>query len=362
MSTELQPQKTELTEQEQRVPDLRNDPTAFLTDAGAFNHLWRVATGYSRSKLVPMAFQGKIDDCFIICQLAIRMRVDPFMLMQATYVVHGRPGFEAKLAIALLNASGKIRGTLKTQFSGEGDEYGCQAIAVDAQSGETIHGPRITWKIVKAERWNAKDGSKWLTMPEMMFIYRACSWFIRANYPEVLMGMQTLEEVEDIAATSGPVRLTNQSRLETLISSAGEPDGGRVAPPIDAKSSAEETHEELVARLAADAERIIAGQPPATPKPKRGRPPKAPAAVVEHNADPFASPVEESSEYADLRDEYQQRIAACKTFLAAAELVHQVFTDPKVVALPHDQADAIQAACVKRRNELAAPAQTSLIK
>jgi len=346
MSTELQPQKTELTEQEQRVPDLRNDPTAFLTDAGAFNHLWRVATGYSRSKLVPMAFQGKIDDCFIICQLAIRMRVDPFMLMQATYVVHGRPGFEAKLAIALLNASGKIRGTLKTQFSGEGDEYGCQAIAVDAQSGETIHGPRITWKIVKAERWNAKEGSKWLTMPEMMFIYRACSWFIRANYPEVLMGMQTLEEVEDIAATRGPVALTAQSRLETLISSAGEPDGGRVAPPIEATSQEVDRPE-------------TAAVPP---KPRRGRPPKAPAAVVEHNADPFASPVEESSEYADLRDEYQQRIAACKTFLAAAELVHQVFTDPKVVALPHDQADAIQAACVKRRNELAAPAQTSLIK
>jgi hypothetical protein len=341
MSTDLQPQQTALAEAvEPRVPNLATDPTAFLTDAGAFNHLWRVATGYSRSKLVPMAFQGKIDDCFIICQLAIRMRVDPFMLMQATYVVHGRPGFEAKLAIALLNASGKIRGTLKTNFGGDGDDYGCQAVAVDSQSGETITGPRITWRIVKAERWNAKDGSKWLTMPEMMFIYRAASWFIRANYPEVLMGMQTLEEVEDVAH-AGPVQLTTQSRLETLISSAGNPDGGRVAPPIDAKSEAAEP-----------------------PKPKRGRPAKVPApaaAVVEHNADPLAA-VTESSEFADLRNEYQQRMDACKTFLAAAELVHQVFTDPAVLALPTHQHEAIQAACVSRRKELAAPGQTSLLK
>lgn len=346
MSTELQPQPQQpLTEaQEHRVPNLRTDPTAFLTDLEAFAHLWKVANSYSRSKLVPVAFQNKVDDCFIICQLAIRMRVDPFMLMQSTYVVHGRPGFEAKLAIALLNASGKIRGTLKTSFSGEGDNYGCQAVAVDAQSGETITGPRITWLIVKAERWNARDGSKWLTMPEMMFIYRAASWFIRANYPEVLMGMQTLEEVEDIA-TAGPVRLTNQSRLETLISSAGDPDGGRVAPAIDATSEEADRPE-------------TAAEPP---KPKRGRPPKA-AAVVEHNADPFAPGADESSPYADLRDEYQQRMAACKTFTAAADLVHQAFIDPKVLALPTHQHEAIQAACVAGRNELAAPAQTSLIK
>lgn len=346
MSTDLQPQAqpTDLAEQAPRVPNLRNDPTAFLTDPGAFNHLWRVATGYSRSKLVPMAFQGKVDDCFIICQLAIRMRVDPFMLMQATYVVHGRPGFEAKLAIALLNASGKIRGTLKTTFSGDGDDYGCTAIAVDAQSGETITGPRITWKIVKAERWNAKEGSKWLTMPEMMFIYRACSWFIRANYPEVLMGMQTLEEVEDdISVTRPKNRWTNQVRLETLISSAGEPDGGLVAPPIDAKSTAAE--------------------PPApitVPEPKRrGRPPKA-AVVPEINADPFA-PTEESSDYADLRDEYQQRMAKCRTFDAAAGLVHQAFTDPAVMALPQHQQEALQAPCVACRNELAKAKQQPLI-
>jgi hypothetical protein len=87
---------------------------------------------------------------------------------------------------------------------------------------------------------------------------------------------------------------------------------------------------------------------------------------VEHNADPFAPPTEASSPYADLRDEYQQRMAKCRTFDDAAELVHEAFIDPAVMRLPTHQHEAIQAACVVRRNELAGfsvpTKQTTLIK
>jgi hypothetical protein len=52
--------------------------------------------------------------------------------------------------------------------------------------------------MAKAEGWLTKTGSKWITMPELMLKYRAAAFFGRLYAPEVLMGMQTTEEIVDI--------------------------------------------------------------------------------------------------------------------------------------------------------------------
>lgn len=47
------------------------------------------------------------------------------------------------------------------------------------------------------EGWYTKNGSKWQTMPEMMLRYRAASFFGKLYAPELLMSIQTAEEVQD---------------------------------------------------------------------------------------------------------------------------------------------------------------------
>lgn len=159
--------------------------------------LWRLAQMYSGSATVPEQFRGKPNDCFIACQMAFRLKVDPLAFMQASYVVHGRPGMEAKLAIALLNTSGAIKGRVKFKNEGEGKDRKCTAYAIDADTGETVEAT-VDWKMVEAEGWAKKSGSKWQTMPDVMFPYRAAVFLIRRYYPEVLMGIQTVDELEDI--------------------------------------------------------------------------------------------------------------------------------------------------------------------
>jgi hypothetical protein len=248
MASDVVPQTPAAEQKPAALVAHRAGPLAFLTDTAAFNHLWRIASGYSRSMLVPAAFRGKVEDCFIICQLALRMNVDPFMLMQNTYVVHGRPGFEAKLAIALLNASGKIKGTLKCSFDGKGDEYGCRAWAVDDETGEKITGPKVDWAMVKGEKWNQdkqlRDGggvqkSKWNTMPDLMFQYRAAAFFIRTNYPEVLMGMRTVDEIEEqiIDVVSQPAGGAADLLLQFAGDNAKAADNGAAASPESADAA-----------------------------------------------------------------------------------------------------------------------------
>lgn len=177
---------------------------ANLLDSNKFEHLWRVATLFAGSQLVPAHFQKHPEDCFIAAQMAMRMGVDPFMFMQNTYIVQGRPGMEAKLAIALINSSGLFSDSLDYEIEGGADPkaqtYKVRAFATRKSTGKIVHGPWVDWAIVRAEGWDGRNGSKWKTIPSLMFQYRAASWFGKLHCPERLMGMQTREEIEDIGA------------------------------------------------------------------------------------------------------------------------------------------------------------------
>jgi len=166
--------------------------------------VYRLGQMYASSSLVPDVYQGKPADCAIVVQLAQRWGIDPFMAFQHVYMVHGKPGVDGQLAVALLNQSGKIIGTVRYQFDGDGDEYGCTAIVTDKTTGSDVAGPKVDWQMVKKEGWFGKKGSKWQTMPNPMFHYRAASFLIRTRYPEVLMGMQTTDELEDVGPKTQP--------------------------------------------------------------------------------------------------------------------------------------------------------------
>lgn len=172
-----------------------------------FEEAQRIAKLLSESDLVPAHFQKKIANCMIALQLAERMRVDPFMLMQNMYVVHGRPGIEGKLAIALIEGTGRYS-PLKFKFSGQGKTEknvpradSCLAYATELKTGEVIEGPPVTWETAVLEGWTKNKGdmlSKWQTMPDLMFRYRSAMFFARANCPGALLGLKTADELEDI--------------------------------------------------------------------------------------------------------------------------------------------------------------------
>lgn len=183
-----------------------SDESAFsnLLDTARFEHMQRIANIFSASTMIPEHYRGNLGNCFIALQMSVRLGVDPFMFMQSSYIVHGKPGMEAKLAIALINSSGLFVDAL--DFEVQGDEpddafdpsYRVRAFAVRKSTEKRVNGIWIDWKLVKAEGWFDKAGSKWKTMPEQMFMYRAASFFGRLHCPERLMGMLTAEELSDI--------------------------------------------------------------------------------------------------------------------------------------------------------------------
>ena len=197
----------ELATTENRELGLMQQGASLFLDVARFEHAQRVAKMLATSTMVPAQFQGDrgIANCVIALNLAERMRVDPFMLMQNMYIVHGKPGIEAKLAIALMNGGGRFE-PLEFEFEGEGDTRKCRAFAKEIKSGKTLYGTWVTWQMAKAERWVDKDGSKWKTMPDLMFTYRAAMFFARVYDPGALLGLRNKDELEDMVIDVTPQR------------------------------------------------------------------------------------------------------------------------------------------------------------
>lgn len=168
-----------------------------LMDSDRFGQMQRVGTMFSQSDLVPDVFKGKPANCMVALQMAFRLKIDPLALMQSMFVVHGRPGLESKMIIALINTRGPFDGPIQWRFEGEGKQRSCTAYATHSRTKERCE-QTVTWAMVEAEGWSGKSGSKWKTMPDLMFQYRSAAFLGRLYCPEVILGLSTNDELHDM--------------------------------------------------------------------------------------------------------------------------------------------------------------------
>ncbi len=174
----------------------KSNASAF-SDIDTFKNAQRMAGALCQSSLVPNAYQNNVPNTMGAMEMAVRIGISPLMVMQNLDIIQGKPSWRSSFIISALNSCGRFK-PLRFEKSGEGDEYGYNAYAYDLETKEKVVGPKVTWKMVKAEGWLSKKGSKWVTMPELMFQYRAASFFGRLFAPDILTGMQTAEEVVDV--------------------------------------------------------------------------------------------------------------------------------------------------------------------
>ncbi len=219
--------------------------SSIFLDMARFEAAQRVGTLLASSTMVPAQFQKNVANCVIALNLAERLRVDTFMMMQSMYVIKGRPGIEAKLAIALVESTGRFT-PLEYRCEGKGTTKmkverpdSCVAFATDIKTKKVIEGPKVTWAMAEAEKWTQDNGSeisKWQTMPELMFQYRAAMFFAQVNCPGALLGLRSLEELEDMKmidvtpVSEGPPRDGEERRVAIEKFNDSIPEG---APYLD---------------------------------------------------------------------------------------------------------------------------------
>lgn len=200
------------------------DESIFNTflDTSTFDQTWRAAQLLAKTDLLPAHFKNKPENCFLAFTMARQVGANPFTFMQKTYVIGGKLGMEAQLIISLVNSRGPFTGPIqwrmKGDFSEKGNkkEWSCTAYATHKLTGEICEAT-VSWAMVEAEGWSKKAGSKWLTMPEIMFRYRSASFLASLYCPEVKFGMPTAEELEDIDGQPKPEKQQAVSPLEERL-------------------------------------------------------------------------------------------------------------------------------------------------
>ncbi|WP_291813908.1 recombinase RecT [Limnobacter sp.] len=169
--------------------------------------LWDFANALSRSTIIPKAFQNQPANCFVALDMANRLGASPMEIMQNVYVVHGTPGFSAKYAIGMANKSGVFKGPICFEQQGTGDKLSVTAYAIVRETGQRVEFT-CDMAMAKAEKWTSNP--KYRTMPHLMLRYRASTLLIRTSCPEVLLGMHTADELEDVRyAKAVPVQEDN---------------------------------------------------------------------------------------------------------------------------------------------------------
>lgn len=198
----------------------QTQPSIYSSDT-AFERAQRMAKQLAVSDIVPAQYKGNVSNTMIALEMANRTGSSPIMVMQNLHVIQGKPSWSSAFIIAALNSCGMFspirfkyqdRGPKminyetwdgppgqrrKVSKSIQVHDKACIAYATDA-SGNVLDGPCVTVEMAVMEGWYTKSDSKWPTMTDLMLSYRAAAFFGRLYAPDVLMGMQTKEEVEDV--------------------------------------------------------------------------------------------------------------------------------------------------------------------
>lgn len=188
--------ETAKNEMSVKSQDTINYGMTMWSDTKSMNAAMKVANLLAKSQLLPEQYIGHPENCLIAIDIANRMRVSPLLVAQNLYIVRGKPGWSGSFAISAINNCGKFS-PLDFVYTKNGGG-GCYAQATRLSDGKLLKGTEITLDMAKNEGWSTKPGSKWLTMSEQMLAYRAGSFFARAYCPEVLLGVQTIDEIQDV--------------------------------------------------------------------------------------------------------------------------------------------------------------------
>ena len=204
----------EVTAQEEQTENaIVSNTTTNLTfnefswmDVQTVGKVYKVAKILAESPLVPENYKNRPASVMLAMEMASTMKMNLMTVMQHLYVVQGRPSWSGAFCITAINGCGKFK-PLKFMWmhDAEGNVTGCSASAVRIDDGEVCQGAPVTWETVTGFGWNEKKGSMW-NIPgqrEQMYQYRSAAYFARTFCPEVLNGLYTVEENQDITGNYG---------------------------------------------------------------------------------------------------------------------------------------------------------------
>ena len=165
--------------------------------ADSFEFAQRQAKSLCQSQLVPKQYQGQdgLPNCLVALEMSKRMKLSPLIVMQNLNVIHGKPTWSAQFITSNIIGCGRFT-NFDYLVKGQGETLEVQCVATRLEDKKQVKGTAVSMRMARMEGWT--KNSKYSSMPELMLRNRAATFFGRQYIPDLLLGVQTSEEVVDI--------------------------------------------------------------------------------------------------------------------------------------------------------------------
>ena len=180
----------------------------------SFEFAQRQAKSLCQSQLVPTQYQGQqgLSNCLVALEMSKRMKLSPLTVMQNLNIIHGKPSWSAQFIASTIMSCGRFS-KFEYLVKGQGETLEVQCIATRLEDNKQVKGSAVSMRMARQEGWT--KNSKYSSMPELMLRNRAATFFGRQYIPDLLLGVQTSEEVVDIE--SEPINVSeSQVQVEKL--------------------------------------------------------------------------------------------------------------------------------------------------
>lgn len=198
-----------------------NSANSLVLDARSMDSMLSMANLMAESSVtLPAHFRGKAADCLAVVMQSMQWRMNPFAVAQKTHIVNGTLGYEAQLVNAVVISMAPTKDRLHFDWFGD-----WKNVSKDDKSHD--RGVRV-WATLKGEDeprelvltmgqvGSVRNSPLWANDPRQQIAYLAIKRWSRLYCPDVILGVYTPDEIEEIDITPrAPARNSTPSQLAT---------------------------------------------------------------------------------------------------------------------------------------------------
>lgn len=159
----------------------------------------RIAHALASSNLVPDAYRGRPNDCFVAINMGREVGLGEFAAIQSIAVIDGKPCLYGDGLIGVVRNSPKCE-WIKETLSEDGKTATCETKRKGDPNPITA-----TYSMSDAMQAGIDSKFNWKKHPKRMLQMRARAYCLRDAYPDLLKGLGVVEEMLDHDNTPPPV-------------------------------------------------------------------------------------------------------------------------------------------------------------
>lgn len=184
-----------------------------MTEAIEFSNM------LSRSQMVPKNYQNKPEDVLVAVQWGYEIGLAPLQALQNISVINGKPSVYGDAAMALVQAS-PVCEDVQESIEGDGTSNPVAICRVKRRGRSEVVSKYSVEDAKRAGLWG-KQGP-WSQYPKRMLQMRARGFALRDAFPDVLKGLITAEEAQDMPVDeviNRQIKPMSNNPLDAIVSS-----------------------------------------------------------------------------------------------------------------------------------------------